>query len=42
MTYLEVVNKVLKRLREDPVAATNTNDYTALIGDVCGKAYIHV
>jgi len=33
MTYLQIINAVLRRLREDTVAAYNTSDYSTLIGD---------
>lgn len=33
MTYLEIVNKVLRRLREDEVTAVNQSAYSRLIGD---------
>jgi len=32
MTYLELVNAVLRKLREEPAATVNETDYTALIG----------
>ena len=32
MTYLEAVNKVLKRLRESPVTAVSDNEYSELVG----------
>lgn len=35
MTYLEIVNKVLRRLREDsPVSTVTANSYSTLIGDL--------
>ena len=34
MTYLQVVNAVLKRLREDTVSAVTENEYSTLIGDL--------
>lgn len=34
MTYLEIVNKVLKRLREPTVASVSENSYSSLIGDL--------
>lgn len=37
-TYLEVVNKVLKRLREPTVAAYNENTYSTLIGELVNQA----
>lgn len=33
MTYLEIVNSVLKRLRENTVSTVNETPYSALIGD---------
>lgn len=33
MTYLEIVNSVLKRLRESTVSTVNETPYSALIGD---------
>jgi len=38
MTYLELVNGVLRRLREDTVTSVNQNDYSALIGDFVNDA----
>lgn len=38
MTYLEIVNKVLKRLREPTVASVNENSYSALIGELVNVA----
>lgn len=38
MTYLEVVNKVLKKLREDQVTSVDYNDYSALIGEFVNDA----
>lgn len=38
MTYLEIVNEVLERLREDPVTAVSENDYSTLIGNFVNKA----
>ena len=32
MTYLQIVNKILRRLREREVSSVNENDYSALIG----------
>ena len=34
MTYLQVVNSVLRRLREDTVSSVTENDYSTLIGDL--------
>ena len=33
MTYLEIVNSVLRRLREEEVASINESEYSTLIGD---------
>jgi hypothetical protein len=33
MTYLEAINSVLRRLREDEVATALESSYSALIGD---------
>ena len=38
MTYLELVNKVLVRLRETPVATVNETPYSALIGEFVNDA----
>lgn len=38
MTYLEIVNKVLRRLREPTVASVSENSYSALIGDLVNVA----
>jgi len=38
MTYLEVVNKVLRRLREPTVASVGENSYSALIGELVNVA----
>ena len=38
MTFLEVVNAVLRRLREDEVVSTNSTDYSKLIGDFVNQA----
>jgi hypothetical protein len=34
MTYLEIVNKVLKRLRETEVSTVSSNTYSSLIGEL--------
>ena len=34
MTYLQIVNKVLRRLRENEVSSINENPYSLLIGDL--------
>lgn len=33
MTYLQLINAVLRRLREDPVTSVGQSDYASLIGD---------
>lgn len=38
MTYLEIVNKVLRRLREDTVDTVNQTTYSALIGEFVNDA----
>lgn len=38
MTYLQMVNKVLVRLRETSVATVNATDYSALIGEFVNDA----
>ena len=38
MTYLEIVNKVLRRLREDTVDTVSQNTYSALIGEFVNDA----
>ena len=38
MTYLEIVNNVLKRLRERSVATVNANTYSSLIGILVNDA----
>ena len=42
MTYLEVVNKVLIRLREDTVDSVNSNEYSRLIGEFVNDAHSQV
>jgi hypothetical protein len=37
-TRLQLVNKVLRRLREDEVATVDENDYSTLIGDLLNQA----
>ena len=34
MTYLDIVNKILRRLREEPVTTVNENPYSRMIGDL--------
>jgi hypothetical protein len=38
MTYLQIVNSVLRRLREEQVATINESDYSTLIGDFVNDA----
>ena len=38
MTYLQLVNAVLRRLREDEVTTVNESDYSKLIGDFVNDA----
>lgn len=38
MTYLELVNSVLRRLREDEVTTVSESDYSKLIGDFVNDA----
>lgn len=38
MTYLQLVNAVLRRLREDEVTTTEESDYSKLIGDFVNDA----
>lgn len=38
MTYLELVNAVLRRLREEQVSTVNDTDYSQLIGDFVNDA----
>lgn len=38
MTYLQLVNAVLRRLREDEVTIVNESDYSKLIGDFVNDA----
>jgi hypothetical protein len=42
MTYLQLVNKVLVRLREDEVATVNENSYSKLIGEYVNDAKLSV
>jgi len=39
MTYLDLVNSVLRRLREEEVATVSDTDYSKLIGDFVNDAY---
>ena len=38
MTFLEAINAVLRRLREDEVVSTNSTDYSKLVGDFVNQA----
>lgn len=38
MTYIQLINAVLRRLREDEVTAYNESDYSLLIGDFVNEA----
>lgn len=38
MTYLQMVNKVLVRLREEPVETVNQTTYSALVGELVNDA----
>ena len=38
MTYIEIVNSVLVRLREEKVDAVNENEYSSLIGQLVNVA----
>ena len=38
MTFLEAINSVLRRLREDTVTSSNSTDYSKLIGDFVNQA----
>lgn len=38
MTYTELINAVLRRLREDEVSAPNSSTYATLIGDLVNEA----
>jgi len=42
MTYLELVNKVLIRLREDTVLSVNENEYSRLVGEFVNDAHSQV
>lgn len=42
MTYLEVVNKVLIRLREDTVTSVDSNEYSRLVGEFVNDAFNQV
>jgi hypothetical protein len=38
MTYLEVINSILRRLREDTVVAVSETDYSEMVGDFVNDA----
>lgn len=38
MTFLEAINTVLRRLREDAVTSSNTSDYSRLIGEFINQS----
>lgn len=38
MNYLDLVNNVLRRLREDTVASVGQNDYSLMVGDIVNDA----
>jgi hypothetical protein len=38
MTYLNLVNNVLRRLREDEVTTVNSDTYSAMVGDYINDA----
>ena len=38
MTYLELVNSVLRRMREDEVSTVNANTYSKMVGDFVNDA----
>lgn len=40
MTFLEICNEVLKRLREDTVSSTTESTYSTMISDFVKQAYI--
>jgi len=42
MTYLEIINSVLRKLREDEVTTVQENDYSKLIGDFVNDALSNV
>lgn len=39
MTYLQIVNNVLRRMREDEVTSVNQNTYSKMVGDFVNDAY---
>lgn len=42
MTYLQLINHVMRRLREDEVATYNETEYSTMIGDFVNDAMIKV
>lgn len=42
MTYLQLVNSVLRKLREDEVTTVNENDYSKLIGDFINDSVSYI
>lgn len=42
MTYLQLVNSVLRKLREDEVTTVNENDYSKLIGDFVNDSVSYI
>jgi hypothetical protein len=42
MTYLQIVNKVLKRLRESAVTSVSEDDYTSLVAEFVAQALSEV
>ena len=38
MTYLDLVNNVLRRIREEEVASVNANTYSKMVGDFVNDA----
>lgn len=42
MTYLQLINAVLRKLREDEVTTANETDYSKLVGDFVNDAVNHV
>jgi hypothetical protein len=41
-THLQIVNRLLRRLREDSVATVNGNEYSVMLGDIVADAYEEV
>lgn len=42
MTYLQLINSVLRKLREDEVTTSAESDYSKLIGDFINDALSNV